>query len=303
MKGLAFSILASLFIVFNGCIEEDSNSWPRECVELNDLIQGKWQLSTNSSVIIQFDKVNSVSGITQGIHGTREYGITTDCDAITIIGEDGYPIITYNARLLDGWLELENWSKLMYYRKVDEPAPPPPPSLLEVSLSSTYPVSIELWEQIYWPTKTGAGAFTGMKANPSDFDWDGTVVKERVEYIDHSDICGIRSPNFDPCLCEDSDGALKPCDGTFEFGKPFPNTPQGIADAEHNIFWDIHKVTNKEGAYSSLLHLINKDFCSCQCKQDYLFNGKIVGSFVITYEFSKDDVNGVTRVTVRKQRI
>jgi hypothetical protein len=158
-------------------------------------------------------------------------------------------------------------------------------------------VSIEQWQHYFGDIlMTGAGAFTGIEVGPSSENWDGLNIQESVRPAPDGDPCGLASRVGKPegffCSCDGS-----PCQALFTVGAKFAGTPPGVADAEHNVFWDLHRIPSLT---ESLLHRLSLNDCTVSCIQEYSCSGVVIGRYLITYTLTRDDALGKTRVSVVK---
>jgi hypothetical protein len=158
-------------------------------------------------------------------------------------------------------------------------------------------VTIEQWAQYFGDVLvTGAGAFTGIEVGPSNQDWDGIKIEENVIQVPFGDPCNLAAqigmPDGFFCSCEGN-----PCEAVFTVGAKFAGTPANVADAQHNVFWDLHKITSPT---VSILHHVGQSNCTIQCIQEYSCSGRVIGKYLITYTLTRDDTVGKTRVSVVK---
>jgi hypothetical protein len=158
-------------------------------------------------------------------------------------------------------------------------------------------ITIEQWEEYFGEVLlTGAGALAGIEVGPPGENWDGFKITETVTSAPDGDPCGLASAVGKPagffCSCDGN-----PCAAVFTVGAKFAGTPLGVGDAEHNVFWDLHKIPSKT---VSLLHYAGLSECTISCIQEYSCNGTVIGRYLITYILTRDDAFGKTRVSVNK---
>lgn len=162
----------------------------------------------------------------------------------------------------------------------------PPACPTSLSLSSTTQESLS---RVFPTEKTGLGVTVAIQAGPAlqGGYWDGSKITESL----------VQST---PYSCPSSWGNLCAGSSTFTVGEGPVQTIDGqILPAQHNIFYDEHVVEST----TSLLDYSNITSCTAVCRQTYSCSGKSVGSFTVTYSFTKGTISGtpVTQVSATVQ--
>jgi hypothetical protein len=173
-----------------------------------------------------------------------------------------------------------------FFASAELQVPPRPPcSEASVSLSGLTPI---LLEKGFPNLKTGIGAVAAMLVSPVQVDWTNTVIVEAVSLLQST----CPSPPAGITFCSGNSAFTVSASQPSQFGSNFPSAT--------NIFYDFHLT---EIAMSFLdTSGTNQSSCQVQCTQSYSCGGKVIGNFVITRNFSKDQIQGtpVTRVDVKK---
>lgn len=137
--------------------------------------------------------------------------------------------------------------------------------------------------------RTGIGAVATMVVGPATGNFNQVPITESVSTnFVLQQTCA--EPPFPTNMCSGSDTFIVG-DGGSDFGvNKFPAA---------NTFYDFHET----GDTRNLLVVANQNSCTVGCSQTYSCNGRLIGSFTIIRNFTKDTIQGtpVTRVTVSKQ--
>lgn len=305
------SSIILIFCLFNCCDDKDKDS-PNKTNNIDDII-GTWDLIGITSVHgnetyhvpqeeIDEDPLSYIyydDGTAESYYKEKftNFDWTADEKKLYCYSNVGVVIASYtytvNSENLDLTFPMGDHTVTHQFKR--QPNGP-----TSITLKHLENMTFEQWELIFGEVlMTGPGTLTGMEVGPANSDWDGIEIIEEV----------FQAPDGDPCdlaaLVGKPDGFFCSCDGdpcaeTFTVGNKYFNTPPGFADAEHNVFWDIHKINSLT---SSLLHFVNLSHCTVKCIQVYSFNEKIIGKFLVTYDLTRDDESGKTVVSVNKTPI
>lgn len=144
-------------------------------------------------------------------------------------------------------------------------------------------------ENIFPNAKTGVGLVASMQVGPaSSGPFNGVSI---VESVSTSGVLQQTCPGpVFPNQCSGSDTFIVGQGGS-AFGVPFPSTT--------NIFYDFHTSTDTV----SRLDAAHINSCTAGCNQTYSCGGRIIGSFTIIRDYTKDTIQNtpVSRVKVTKQ--
>lgn len=148
---------------------------------------------------------------------------------------------------------------------------------------------------VYPTYKTGLGMAATMEVGPARTTWDGATVTESV--TQSSNDC---PSTWGTDLCT-NDGTSGHSD--FPVGEPggvilFDGTR---LSSKTNSFYDEHIIANQADLLGSFGQ--GKTTCTVKCSQKYSCDGNIIGTFTITFTFTKGTVNGqpATIVSATKQ--
>jgi len=140
---------------------------------------------------------------------------------------------------------------------------------------------------------SGLGIIARMQVLPDSTSWDGNEVVEAVQQTSST--------------CPDTLTVPGPCNGHSHFPIGASMRGRGVRPeqpAMRNRFYDIHTSQSERVSFlhDATRNPRNLDSCESVCRQDYGYNGAIIGSHSIRRVFRKGTFNGhdVTIIDVTK---
>jgi hypothetical protein len=163
------------------------------------------------------------------------------------------------------------------------------PCPLSVTVDQITPKSLPDYDYPTW--LTGVGILARMKAGPAGTDYTNAVLLETVTPTSNSCPSGIQQyTNFPTITLDDGSSFVIGSTASWE-GSNFPSVLNDFYDSHRNL------------VNINVLGLTSVQSCVAKATQTYSCNGSTVGTFTLTYTYTKGTVNGlaVTNVSATKQ--
>jgi len=163
------------------------------------------------------------------------------------------------------------------------------PCPLSVTVDQITPKSLPDYDYPTW--LTGVGILARMKAGPPGTDYTNAVLLETVTPTSNSCPSNIQQyTNFPTITLDDGSSFVIGSTASWE-GSNFPSVLNDFYDSHRNL------------VNINVLGLTSVQSCVAKATQTYSCNGSTVGTFTLTYTYTKGTVNGqaVTNVSATKQ--